>query len=170
MSLKNRRYKGGGIDEDIEEIYDFLRNFNEKFIKELIIKILFVYNPQKEILEVEKYIQNYLEYDFKYLLKKFPLYYKDTLELDYYGNETHSVSFKKYLYTDILISLKNSYKSIRNNFIRFTTYKLNEEQIKEQIKEQIEEQIKRFVPIEKSYAVVGGSFKRQIIKKVIRKY
>jgi len=134
MTSKNRRYKGGTIYEDIDEINKFLKNFDEEFIKELIIEILFYYKTDKEIKNLEDYFKKYKDYDFSKLLVIISVFYRDKLEINYYDfNTKHEIDFKKYLYTDILISLKSGYKYIREREFRLETYELSEKEIKEQI-------------------------------------
>jgi len=100
------------------------------------------------------------------LLVKLPKNYKEKLEIDYYNDDlSHTIDLKKFIYTDILICLKSGYQYIQNSDFRQKIYGLSEGEIKEQIKANI--------PKEKhitTRVVGGGSYKRQIIKKVIRKY
>lgn len=115
------------------------------YIKYLLIRILYFYESnEKTLIEHFKY---YKEHDFNYLFStNFPRIYEMYLKIDYKDDKIqHDISFKKYLYTDILISLKYGYDEIQNINYREEIYLVNEETIKEQITEKFTEKNKEII-------------------------
>jgi len=140
MSLKTRRYKGGGIEKDILSIFD--RYTGNSKIKELIIKIIFYYDKKNNRLQhsnLDYYINYYINHnlleiikhlfeeykrqdrDLEYLKKNFyidiSMFYHYGLNLLYGDSE----EFKEKLYDD----LNKEYEENQINFIDNIVEKLN---------------------------------------------
>jgi len=113
------------VIEAINEIYDFLKQFDSEYITELLEKIISYYDPSLKL--VKTYTTD--------KIKKIINIYNTILNKDYYENDLiDDINLKKFFYTDILITLKYAVYEIRNTDYRNKVYQLTVEEIENEIK------------------------------------
>jgi len=110
-------------------------------VRYILISLLFYYKIKKDESPPQNYFLQNKEYKLEDFLRQLFNYY-NTID-----------TYNKQVYIDILLFLKGQ---LNNDNERFALKIIKEEFLKDEIKE--------------FFSSYGGSFKRQIIKKVIRKY